>query len=132
MSVSVAVRVDWTRRNVLLLTVFAPVLIATGLAGLLLPPGRSPMSGAVAYDVFHIFFGALGLAIVAGRSARLASLFNIGFGAVDLYQAVAGILGIFPAGVFGLRPADHVLHVVLGLLLVGVGVRSSQSSSRVT
>ena len=130
MSASVVAPVDWNRRNVLLLTVFAPVLIVTGLAGLLLPPGQSPMSGAVAYDVFHIFFGSIGVAIILRRSPRFASLFNLGFGAVDLYQAIAGLLGIFPAGVFGLRPADHVLHVVLGLLLVGFGVRAPDSPLR--
>lgn len=130
MNASLAAPVDWNRRNITLLTVFAPVLILTGLAGLLLPPGQSPMSSAVAYDVFHICFGALGVAIVVRRSARLASVFNVGFGAVDLYQALAGLLGIFPAGVFGLRPADHVVHVVLGLLLVSFGVRSSSSPLR--
>jgi hypothetical protein len=114
---------DWGRRNRLLLTIFAPVLIAAGVAGLTLPPGLSLMSGVAAYDIFHIVFGALGLAIVLGRSVRQAALFNLGFGAVDLYQALAGVVGIFPAGVFGLRPADHVVHVVLGLLLIGFGAR---------
>lgn len=113
--------VDWDRRNRRLLAVFAPVLIATGVAGLTLRPGLSMMSNAASYDVFHIVFGALGLAIVLGRSGRQAALFNLGFGAVDLYQALAGVLGIFPAALFGLRPADHVVHVALGLLLVRFG-----------
>jgi hypothetical protein len=117
-----AAPVDGGRRNRLLLAVFAPVLIATGVAGLTLPPGLSPMSSAAPYDVFHVIFGTLGLGIVLGRSARQAVLFNLGFGAVDLYQALAGVLGIFPARLFGLRPADHVVHLALGLLLVGVGV----------
>jgi hypothetical protein len=81
------------------------------------------MSGALPYDVFHIVFGVLGIGIVLARSARGAALFNLGFGMIDLYQAAAGLLGVFPAAVFGLRPADHVVHVVLGLLLVGFGVR---------
>jgi uncharacterized protein DUF4383 len=114
--------VDWGRRNLRLLAVFGPVLIVTGVAGLTLPPGLSLMSAAATYDVFHIFFGALGVAIVLARSARFASLFNLGFGAVDLYQAVAGMVGFFPAGLFALRPADHVVHLVLGALLVGFGV----------
>jgi hypothetical protein len=116
---------DWGRRNLRLLAVFAPVLIATGALGLVLPPGVSLMSAAVPYDVFHVVFGTLGVGIVVSRSARFASLFNLGFGAVDLYQAVAGALGIFPASLFALRPADHVVHVVLGALLVGFGVRTA-------
>lgn len=117
--------VDWGRRNLRLLAVFGPVLIATGVAGLTLPPGLSLMSAAAPYDIFHIVFGTLGLAIALARSARFAGLFNLGFGAVDLYQAVAGVVGFFPAGPFGLRPADHVVHVVLGLLLVAFGLHRS-------
>jgi hypothetical protein len=117
--------VDWGRRNLRLLAVFGPVLIATGVAGLTLPPGLSLMSGAAPYDIFHIVFGTLGLAIVLARSARFAGLFNLGFGAVDLYQALAGVIGLFPAGAFGLRPADHVVHLVLGLLLVVFGAHRS-------
>jgi len=115
--------VDWGRRNLRLLALFAPVLVVAGVAGMLVPPELALMSGALPYDVFHILFGALGLAIVVARSARFAALFNLGFGMIDLYQAAAGLLGVFPAAVFGLRPADHVVHVVLGLLLVAFGVR---------
>jgi Domain of unknown function (DUF4383) len=116
-----APRPDWGRRNLRLLTVFGPLLIVTGVSGLLLPPGLSLMSGAAPYDVFHVLFGALGLALVLARSARWAALFNLGFGAIDLYQALAGAVGFFPAGLFGLRPADHVVHVLFGLLLVAFG-----------
>jgi hypothetical protein len=119
-------RADWGRRNLRLLTVFGPLLIVTGVSGLLLPRGLSLMSGAAPYDIFHILFGALGLAIVLSRSARWAALFNLGFGAVDLYQALAGAIGFFPAGPFGLRPADHVVHVLFGLLLVAFGAHRSE------
>lgn len=118
----------WGRRNLRLLAFFGPLLIATGVAGLLLPPPPAAvaslmMSNARPYDVFHIGFGLLGVGLVVARRARAAALFNLGFGAFDLYQAAAGLLGIFPAGVFELRPADHVVHVVLGALLVGFGAR---------
>jgi hypothetical protein len=112
----------WPRRNLRLLAVFGPVLIATGIAGLLLPSRLSLMSGAAPYDVFHLVFGAIGTAFVLARSARLAALFNLVFGAIDLYQAAAGMMGIFPAQIFALRPADHVAHVVLGTTLVLFGV----------
>ena len=125
-----APRVDWGRRNLRLLTVFGPLLILTGVSGLLLPPGLSLMSGAAPYDTFHITFGVLGLAIVLAKSPRWATLFNLGFGVVDLYLALAGAIGFFPAGPFGLRPADHVVHVLFGLLLVAFGIhRSARSSS---
>ena len=40
---------------------------------------------------------------------------------IDLYQAVAGSVDLFPAALFAYRPLDDVLHVTLGLGLVGVG-----------
>lgn len=118
----------WGRRNLRLLAWFGPILIATGAAGLLLPPPPAAvasmmMSNACPYDVFHIAFGLLGVGLVLARRPRGAALFNLGFGAFDLYQAAAGLLGLFPAGLFQLRPADHAVHVVLGALLAGFGAR---------
>jgi hypothetical protein len=111
----------WPRRNVVCVAVFGPVLIVTGLLGLVLPAGMSLMSVALPYDVFHIAFGLLGTSIALSRRPGAAALFNLGFGAIDLYQALAGALGLFPAALFALRPADHVVHVVLGAALVMIG-----------
>ena len=47
--------------------------------------------------------------------------FNLGFGIVDVYQVVAGMTGVFPARQFRYKPADHVLHAVIGLALAVVG-----------
>lgn len=113
----------WARRNWWLTGAFGPILVLTGVAGLLLPPRLSLMSGAAPYDLFHIAFGLCALGLALARSTRGAALFNVAFGAIDLYQALAGWLGLFPAAVFRLKPADHVVHVVLGLLLIVVGAR---------
>lgn len=112
---------NWTLVNGRVLTVFGPVLILTGIAGFLVPPRLALMSGAPAYNVFHIVFGALGTALVLAKTATGVAAFNLGFGAADVYQAVAGIAGWFPARQFRYKPADHVLHVVLGLGLAAVG-----------
>jgi hypothetical protein len=122
-AVTMPAPVGWGRRNLWLAGLFGPLLVVTGVAGLLLPARLSLMSNAVPYDVFHIVFGMLGVALVMARSARGAALFNLGFGAVDLYQALAGVTGSFPAGVFHLKPADHLVHVLFGVLLVVFGVR---------
>jgi hypothetical protein len=114
---------SWSRRNRQLLAIFGPLLIATGIAGLLLPARLSLMSGALPYDIFHLIAGVIGTVFVLARAARLAALFNLLFGAIDLYQAAAGMAGIFPAQIFALRPADHVVHVGLGALLVFFGTR---------
>ena len=107
--------------NARLLGVFGTILIATGIAGFLIPPRRALMSGAPPYNIFHIAFGLLGTALVAAHHARGVAMFNFAFGAGDLYQAAAGVLGIFPTKIFRYKVGDHVAHVVLGLLLAAVG-----------
>jgi hypothetical protein len=47
--------------------------------------------------------------------------FTLGFGLIDLYQALAGAVGLFPAGLFAYRLLADALHVALGLALVGLG-----------
>jgi hypothetical protein len=122
-----AVGPAWATRNVQVLTVFAPILLLAGMLGFLLPPELSLMSGAAPYNVFHLLAGAVGLGIVVRRSAAGAVAFNLVFGGIDLWQAVAGISGLFPARLFALRPADHVVHVLIGLFLVGVGYLGKKS-----
>ena len=112
---------DWALVNGRVLAVFGPLLILTGIAGFLVPPRFALMSGAPAYNIFHIVFGMIGTALVLAKTAAGIAVFNLGFGLVDLYQAVAGLVGFFPARQFRYKPADHVAHVVLGLVLAGVG-----------
>ena len=112
---------NWALVNFRVLSVFGPVLIATGIAGFLIPPRLALMSGAPAYNVFHIAFGVIGTALAVTSGARAAAAFNLGFGALDLYQVAAGIGGFFPARAFRYKTADHIVHAVLGLALVVVG-----------
>ncbi len=111
----------WEARNVSLLKLFGPILVVTGALGFVLPPSAALMSGAAPYNVFHIAFGLLGSALAYRSTARHAALFNVAFGAVDLYQAVASFAKLPPAALFAYKPADDVLHVVIGALLVAVG-----------
>ena len=112
---------DWALWNSRVLGVFGPVLILTGITGFVIPSRFALMSGAPAYNVFHIVFGVIGTALVLAKSATGVAAFNLGFGIADLYQAVAGVAGFFPARAFRYKRADHVLHVVLGLALAAVG-----------
>ena len=100
--------------------VFGPTLILTGIAGFVIPAKKSATSGAPGYNVFHLVFGALGL--VASRRRGTARAFNIGFGAIDLYQAVASRRGMFPQRWFRWKTTDDVLHVVIGAGLVAAGL----------
>ena len=50
------------------LTIFAPVLILIGIAGFVIPERYSLTSGAAPYNLFHIFFGAIGLFLVFSQN----------------------------------------------------------------
>lgn len=114
--------------NILLLTAFAPILIVAGILGFVTPPSLALMSGATPYNLFHLFFGLVGVGLLLTKRLSLAKIFNIGFGAIDLYQAVASFAGLFPTALFAYKRADDVLHIVLGLLLVGVGLLADRNT----
>ena len=107
---------------------FGATLILTGIAGFVIPVKKSVTSGAPAYNVFHLVFGAIG--ILASRRRGTARAFNVGFGAIDLYQAVASRRGLFPQKWFRWKPADDVLHAVVGAGLVAAGLRRRTADSR--
>ena len=125
-----AVGARYERLNRITLTVFAPLLILTGIGGLTLPSRASPMSNAAPYDWFHIAFGMLGAVLVLAKRPKVIAAFNFGFGMIDLWQAVAGVTGLFPDELFALRPADHVAHVVIGGALVVIGVLGLKQGER--
>jgi hypothetical protein len=108
--------------NYYVLIIFAPLLIVTGLAGFIVPADKSLTSGAPAYNAFHIIFGLAGLAIAVMHHDPYIRAFNIGFGAVDLYQAAASFLHLFPEKQFRWKRSDDVLHIVIGAGLVLIGV----------
>jgi hypothetical protein len=116
------------------LRVFGPTLILTGLAGFIIPSKKAATSGAPAYNVFHLIFGTIGVACARSRHRWPVQVFNVGFGAVDLYQAVASRRAWFPQRWFRWKTADDALHVAIGAGLVAAGLsgraRPTAASSR--
>jgi hypothetical protein len=110
--------------NFLILTIFAPTLILVGFLGFILPPHKSPTSGAPPYNIFHIAIGALGAIVVISNKPAAIRVFNVGFGLIDLYQAAASYLDLFPKRLFKWTRVDDILHIVIGLALVVIGISS--------
>lgn len=110
--------------NSLILAIFAPTLILVGFLGFIIPPHKSPTSGAPPYNIFHIVFGVIGAIIVMSGRTGAVKIFNVGFGLIDLYQALAGYFGLFPKRLFKWTRVDDILHVVIGLALVVIGFSS--------
>ena len=101
--------------------IVAPLLLLTGIAGFVLPEQYALMSNATPYNLFHIFFGALGLVLLSAKNDLVASVFNFGFGLLDLYQVLASVVGLTPIEYFHWTYVDDVVHVVLGFALVLIG-----------
>lgn len=107
--------------NYYVLLVFAPLLVVVGILGFIIPENKSLTSGAPAYNVFHIVFGLIGV-MVATHHVNYIRAFNIGFGAIDLYQAVASFANLPPKAQFRWKRADDALHVIIGSGLVAIGI----------
>ncbi len=107
--------------NYITIAIFAPVLVIVGVLGFVIPAEQSLTSGAPAYNIFHLVFGAIGLILVWTRNEFRLSLFNFGFGLIDLYQALASVLHLPPEKYFLWTRVDDILHVIIGLALVIIG-----------
>jgi hypothetical protein len=107
--------------NNITLSIFAPLLILVGVAGFVIPVQYSLTSGVAAYNLFHIFFGIIGLVALWSGKELLVSAFNAGFGLVDLYQALASHWHLPPERYFLWTRTDDILHIVIGFLLVMIG-----------
>ncbi|MFN2504460.1 MAG: hypothetical protein ABR540_09570, partial [Acidimicrobiales bacterium] len=102
------------------LGVFALLLVVVGVRGFV-APGHGATSTAPAYNVFHLSAGTVGSALVLRGDRRAIRWFTVGFGLLDLYQALASRRHWFPEPWFRWKPADDRQHVVLGAALVAVG-----------
>lgn len=122
---------DMLRRplNEVVLRVFAPLLLVVGVLGFVTPEALALTSGAAPYNLFHLAFGAIGLACVWKADLRFIRGFTIGFGLIDLYQAVASVAGLWPKAAFEWKLADDMLHLVVGLGLLGVGLLADRPTA---
>ncbi len=99
---------------------FGAALVGVGGLGFVVP-GAGASSTAPAYDAFHVAGGVVALALAKrGRPAPIRA-FLVGFGAVDLYQALASHQHWFPESLFRWTPADDRLHLAVGTILVVLG-----------
>jgi hypothetical protein len=100
---------------------FSVLLIAVGVLGFLPAGARGSTSNAPAYNVFHLVFGVLGLGLAVWGDSSAARAFLVGFGLIDLYQALASHQHWFPEAFFRWTHTDDLLHIVIGAALVVAG-----------
>jgi heme/copper-type cytochrome/quinol oxidase subunit 4 len=56
------------------------------------------------------------------RRIEVPSFFNLGFGVIDLYQALASFMHFPPEEYFRWTRVDDLLHIVIGLILTVAGL----------
>lgn len=105
-----------------MLLIFAPILILIGISGFVIPPENALTSVAEAYNLFHLVSGTIGLLLLLLRNENYIRAFNLGFGLIDLYQALASYTHLFPEEYFQWTQVDDVLHIIVGAALVSVGL----------
>src|SRR4051812_11213842 len=115
-----------TPLNLQVLRLFAPILIIVGVLGFVLPAQSALTSGAAPYNIFHLIFGVVGLGCALSGRLDAARAFNIGFGIIDLYQALASMTDLWPRSLFLWTRVDDALHVIIGALLVAVGLAADR------
>lgn len=118
--------------NGLVALVFGAVFVLVGLSGFLVSGGHPAVGttgGAllglfqvnVLHNIVHLAIGAV--MIAAGlRGHRPARAANQGFGVLYLVLFVAGLFLVGTGlNIVALNGGDNILHLVLGLVLAGVG-----------
>ena len=99
---------------------FGAALVGVGGLGFVRPEAGAS-STAPAYDAFHVTGGVVALALAQrGRPGPIRA-FLVGFGAIDLYQALASHQHWFPESLFRWTPTDDRLHLTVGTALVVLG-----------
>lgn len=129
--------------NRLVAVIFGAVYLLVGLLGFLASAGVdfAATDGGLLLGIFevnplhnivHLLIGAA-LLIGGLRSVRAAKMVNIVVGAVYL---LVGIVGFFIEGsalnILALNTADHFLHLVSALVLLGVGLGAERGERATT
>lgn len=119
-----------SRPQVLIALTFGAVLTLVGLTGVAIGGTESELFGLFGrnyvHDAIHLLTGVAGLAAGAVAGGAMSDAYNKYLGAVYLLVFVLGSVALAAGltsltGLINLNWADNVLHLLLGVVLVGVG-----------
>lgn len=117
-------------RQVLIAIAFGAVLTAVGVLGPLLGGAQSELLGLFGrnylHDAIHVLSGLLGLLAGFAAGGTMSDDYNRYLGLVYVVVFVAGSAALLAGltsltGLLNLNWADNVLHLLLGVALVGAG-----------
>ena len=108
--------------------VFGVVFLLVGILGVIggfgiVGPNGIFMTDTI-HDIVHLLSGIvfLGVALVAPRCSSMTMII---FGVVYLLVAILGLIGTGSVlGLIIVNGADNILHVILGLVILGAGLKT--------
>lgn len=115
---------------------FGVVFVIVGLLGFVSNPivGREGFFMTdVMHDIVHILVGVIML-VASGKGEGAAVMSLKVFGVIYLLLAILGFLmpGAKLIGILSANTADHVLHLVLGVVLLGAAMMNKGGSAPAT
>jgi hypothetical protein len=107
------------------------VLLLVGLIGFANDPVLGIFEVDAVHNVIHILTGAVLLAAAFINNGMYARTVNITLGVVYLLVALLGwVTPAFMGSIFQYNMADNWLHLLLGVVLTGVGFASRRDVTR--
>lgn len=118
-----------------LIVTFGIVFVLVGVLGLIGGVGIVGPNGVFStdtvHDLVHLVSGILFLIVGLTAPAKSATTMVV-FGIVYLLVAILGIVGNNPVlGFLNVNTADNILHVVLGLAVLGAGLATKDGAGMV-
>ncbi len=102
--------------------VIGVVLTVVGIAGFFTQGSLLGFGINTLHNVVHLVSGIAGLALGFSAGGKNAHYFNKIFGSVYLLVAVLGFVASdMMMSLLAVNMADNILHVVIGLVVAGVG-----------
>ncbi len=102
------------------------ILVLVGLVGFV-EPFNGIFNLTPMHDVVHLLTGAVALAV--SGSEKASRIYAWIFGVVYLIVAATGLLTANLLGMIPLKPADDVLHLVLGIAGLVVAYMATQKQA---
>ncbi len=98
------------------------IITIIGVIGFFTPDKLLIFSLNQLHNIIHVLSGLAGLIVGYAKNDTYARGYNRGFGIIYLALAVLGLLGVnFLNALLNLNVPDHILHAILGILLIAVG-----------
>lgn len=118
--------------NRMVAMILGGILLLVGLLGFVNDPVLGIFETSLMHNLIHVITGAILLAAAFMNNGRNARTVNLVLGVIYLLVTLVGFVapGVLEAMGVQVNPADHFLHLLLGIVLTGVAFVNRAESRR--